>query len=149
MSWESSVSRSGTGRRPSRNSAMWLASQARAPNVAWNWRIWPSPSPEAVGSRQMRGSAAPVSESTKSSRAGFSGSIVKPPPPMARIVRSGGKGDRRALAEEIGRQAQLDDLLPPALDTVGAGGGGGEHDPAPGLPPPMQRPARRPGLTGG
>src|SRR3954454_15038075 len=129
MCWRSSVSRSGTGIPPSRNSAMCVGSQARAPNVAWNWRIWPSPSPEAVGSRQMRGSAAPVSESTKSSRAGVSGSMLKPPPPMARIVRSGGKGDLGALAEVVGRERQLDDLLPRALHAVGAGLGPGEDDP--------------------
>ena len=35
---------------------MCIGSQARAPKVAWNWRICASPSPEAVGSRQMRGS---------------------------------------------------------------------------------------------
>ncbi len=58
MSWSSSVSRSGTGREPSRNSEMCIGSQARAPKVAWNWRICASPSPEAVGSRQMRGSVA-------------------------------------------------------------------------------------------
>ena len=35
---------------------MCIGSQARAPNVAWNWRICASPSPEAVGSRQTFGS---------------------------------------------------------------------------------------------
>ena len=60
----SSVSRSGIGRRPSRNSEMWIGSHARAPNVAWNWRICASPSPEAVGNRQIRGIGTPASPST-------------------------------------------------------------------------------------
>ena len=43
---------------------MCIGSHAREPKVAWNWRICASPSPEAVGSRQMRGSGASASEST-------------------------------------------------------------------------------------
>ena len=43
---------------------MWIGSHARAPNVAWNWRICASPSPEAVGSRQIRGIGTPASPST-------------------------------------------------------------------------------------
>ena len=43
---------------------MCIGSQAREPNVAWNWRICASPSPEAVGSRQIRGIGASASERT-------------------------------------------------------------------------------------
>src|SRR3954453_20770016 len=122
MSWSSSVSRSGTGREPSRNNEMYIGSQPRAPNVAWNWRICASPSPEAGGSRQILGTATPWARPRmKSSRAGFSGSIVKPPPPMARIVGSGrGKRDRRPLAEVAGLQRELHDLVADRLDPVGA-----------------------------
>src|SRR4051794_1299977 len=108
---------------------MCIGSQARAPKVAWNWRIWASPSPEAVGSRQIRGSGTPGSASTKSSRAGFSGSMLKPPPPMAKIVGSGrGELELRALAEISGLQGELDDVLVTDLDAVGARLGPGEHD---------------------
>ena len=40
---------------------MCIGSQLRAPKVAWNWRICASPSPEAVGSRQILGIAVVVS----------------------------------------------------------------------------------------
>ena len=43
---------------------MCIGSQARAPNVAWNCRICASPSPEAVGSRQIFGIFALASPST-------------------------------------------------------------------------------------
>src|SRR3954447_10055850 len=129
MCCASRVSRSGIGREPSRNSEMCIGSQARAPKVAWNWRIWASPSPEAVGSRQMRGSGTPGRDSTKSLRAGFSGSMVKPPPPMAKIVGSGrGEFELRALAEISRLQRELDDVLVTDLDAVGARLGPGEHD---------------------
>src|SRR3954447_23209168 len=127
MSCARSVSRRGIGREPSRNSEMCIGSQARAPNVAWNWRICALPSPEAVGNKHTRGIGTPGSESTKSSSAGFSGSMVKPPPPMAKIVGSGrGELELRALAE-IGRlQGELDDVPVADLDAVGARLGAGE-----------------------
>src|SRR3954452_24366257 len=131
MSCASSVSRSGIGREPRRNSEMCIGSQARAPKVAWNWRVCASPSPEAVGSRHTRGIGTPGSDSTKSSRAGFSGSMLKPPPPMARIVgRLSGRGEveLRSLAEIGGLQRELDDALAGDLDAVGPRLGPGEHD---------------------
>src|SRR5690349_3142337 len=116
---------------PSRNNAMCIGSHARAPKVAWNWRIWASPSPDAVGSRQTRGIATPGRDSTKSSRAGLSGSMLKPPPPMARIVgrrSGGGEFEFRALLAEIGGlQRELHDGLVPDLDAIGARLGPGEH----------------------
>src|SRR4051794_6670442 len=130
MSCPSNVSRSGIGREPRRNSEMCIGSQAREPNVAWNWRIWASPSPEAVGSRQIFGIETPGSDSTKSSRAGLCGSMLKPPPPIARIVgrrSGGGEFELRALAEIGGLQRELHDVLFPGLDAVGPRLGSGEH----------------------
>src|SRR3954470_3931652 len=140
-SCSSSVSRSGTGRDPSRNREMCIGSQPRAPNVAWNWRIWASPSPEAVGSRQILGTAMPSARPrTKSSSAGFSGSIVKPPPPMARIVGSGrGKRDLRPFAEVGGLQGELHDLVADRLDAVGARLRARQHDPVEVLADEMER----------
>src|SRR5690349_21828802 len=130
MSWSSRVSRSGIGREPSRNSEMCIGSQLRAPKVAWNWRICASPSPDAVGSRQIFGTEVlSANPSTKSSRAGFCGSIVKPPPPMARIVGSGrGKRDLRPFAEVGGLQRKLNDLVADRLDPVRPRLRAREHD---------------------
>src|SRR5262245_51240574 len=76
----------------------------------------------------MRGSRGSASPSTNSSSVGLSGSIVKPPPPMARIVgvrparraRSGGKDvGGRLRAQVVDLERDLDDLLADLLDPVG------------------------------
>src|SRR5262245_49913849 len=76
----------------------------------------------------MRGSLVATRLRTKSSSAGFSGSIVKPPPPIARIVgvrparraRSGGKDACRLFGPQVvDLERHLDDLAPDLLHPVG------------------------------
>ena len=104
---------------------MWIGSHARAPNVAWNWRICASPSPEAVGSRQIRGIGTPASAEHVVVERGVLRLHAKPPPPMARIVGAlrGGKRDRRPFAEIGGLQRQFDDVVADGLDPVCARSG--------------------------
>src|SRR3954469_22564541 len=66
-----------------------------------------------------------------SSSSGLSRSIVKPPPPMAKIVRtdSGRRRDEVArVAEEDGLERRLARRAVDGLDTVGPGARPGTHD---------------------
>src|SRR5262245_5519745 len=99
---------------------MCIGSHARAPNVAWNWRICASPSPEAVGSRKTRGIGERANPRMSASSEGLRGSRQKPPPPMAKIVGSGGKRDGRPIAEVRRLQGELDDLAAHGVHAIGA-----------------------------
>src|SRR4051794_3501787 len=65
-----------------------------------------------------------------SSSSGLSGSIVKPPPPMAKIVRtgSGRRRDEVAGTEEDGLERRLARRAVDGLDAVRAGARPGAHD---------------------
>src|SRR3954452_104723 len=63
--------------------------------------MWSSGSPLAVGRKQTRGAGRRARPRTYSSRTGLSGSIVKPPPPIAKMVRirSGGDDEGALVAQ--------------------------------------------------
>ena len=86
-SWSSTTSRDGAAScRAAGTARACSAWQARPPKRAWKAAICIVGSPEAVGRNSTRGSRRGASDRMKSSSAGCRGSIVKPPPPMARIV---------------------------------------------------------------
>ena len=84
-------------------------------------------SPEAVGRNSTRGSLAAVSDRTKSSSSGLVGSIVKPPPPIAKIRRCSRPTSGRALTRGPARArragARWPRWPPTVAGTVGAAGG--------------------------
>src|SRR3954469_5879892 len=85
--------------------------------------MWSSGSPLAVGRKQTRGAGRRASPRMNSSRTVLSGSIVKPPPPIPKMVRIESGGDQAALVAQAPR---LERGLPgdavDGLDAVGAGG---------------------------
>src|SRR5580692_6187373 len=81
------------------NSDTYSGTHARSPKRALKALISDVVSPDAVGMNRMRGSPTSASDSTKSSSSGLLGSIVKPPPPIAKICRVSIGTAARALTE--------------------------------------------------
>ena len=80
--------RAGAWRRAGGTARACSGTHARSAKRALKALICAVVSPEAVGRNRMRGSSTSASDSTKSSSSGLAGSIVKPPPPIAKISRA-------------------------------------------------------------
>src|SRR3954466_8633604 len=92
--------------------------------------MWSSGSPLAVGRKQTRGAGRRASPRMNSSRTGLPGSIVNPPPPIAKMVRiTSGGGDEVARVAQADRgKRRLARRAVDGLDAVRAGGGPRAHD---------------------
>src|SRR5947208_12863410 len=121
-SWPSSRSASGTGSSARRKRLSTVGRHGRSPKASRKRATCASGSPLAVGRKQMRGSRRGERSSTRSSRAASCGPEVKPPPPSARIRRSG--GGKRAGSEIPGVQPRLGT----GRDEVGAAAAPGGDD---------------------
>src|SRR6201989_1024510 len=84
--------------------------------------MWSSGSPLAVGRKHTRGIGRRASPRMNSSSTGLSGSIVKPPPPIAKMVRITSRGGHDvaldAQAHRLDRGLARDPV--DRLDAVGA-----------------------------
>src|SRR5919108_6439643 len=92
--------------------------------------MWSSGSPLAVGRKQTRGTGRRASPRMNSSRTVLSGSIVKPPPLIAKMVRITSRdGEEVALvAEAPRRKRRLAGAAVDGLDPIGSGARAGADD---------------------
>src|SRR6188472_2973728 len=103
--------------------------------------MWSSGSPLAVGRKQMRGIGRRASPRMNSSRTVLPASIVKPPPPIAKMVRIALRNREEialvAQAHRLDRGLARDAVG--GLDAVGARAGTRAHDAVELAPDEVQR----------
>src|SRR5919202_710681 len=112
--------------------------------------MWSSGSPLAVGRKQTRGIGRRASPRMNSSRTALSGSIVNPPPPIAKMVRIPSRGDdqvARVPQARDGERRLARDAVD-RLDPVGAGARARADHPVELAPDEVQRGAVVGGVAG-